>query len=150
MATYLIHTANDQVIKTRGRGIVACVAYSNPAWYERNRALGAAFESILAGDQVLICRDQKLRSLAAVETATFEIDDGVDPKYVGKPVKLLEGPLLRRFDVAVEAVMKRVEAAGLPVPVLINPKRTGFKQGAFCSAVADETVAAILRDWPTR
>lgn len=148
MATFLINAVNEQVVKTRGRGVVPCLAYSNPAWYEPRSAMGAAFGSIQVGDQILLCRGGKLRFLAIIDTVSMEIDEASDPDYFGKPVKLLQGPVRHRFDVPVEAVMKRIDAASLPIPVLINAARTGFKQGAFCSPIADETVAAILRDWP--
>lgn len=136
-------------VKARGRGVVPCLAYSNPAWYEPRSAMGAAFGYIQVGDQILLCRGGMLRFLATIDTVIMEIEEGSDPDYFGKPVKLLQGPVRHRFDVSVEAVVKRVGASGLPVPTLINSARTGFKQGAFCSTVADETVAAILLDWAT-
>lgn len=148
VATYLINAVNEQVVNTRGRGAVSCLAYSNPAWYEPRSAMGTAFGSIQVGHQILLCKGGKLRFLAAVDTVIMEIDEGSDPEYFGKPVKLLQGSVRHRFDVPVEAVMKRLDVAGLPIPILINTARTGFKQGAFCSRVADETVTAILRDWP--
>ena len=95
-----------------------------------------------------LCQGGKLRSLAVVDKVILDVDDRPGTEFYGEPVKLLLGRVTRRFDVLVEAVMIRIHAAGLPVPDLVNPRKTGFKQGAFCSRVVDETVLAILQDWP--
>ena len=146
LATFLINAVVDQVVKTRGLGVVSCLAYSNPAWYAPRQVLGASFGLIVSGDVLLLYRDGRLRSVAEVASVVDEVDGTQESDFYGLPVRLLRGKVQHRLDVSVGAAMKRIELAGLPVPDLVNARRTGFKQGAFCSRVAEETLAAILRD----
>ena len=148
MAAYLINARDEQAITTKEFGQVYCFAYSHPAWYASKPVLGADFEKIVPGDELLICRAGKLRSLVRVTDVIEATDAGSDPKFAGKPVRLLQGKIVKRLgDVSVEAASRRARKHGVEAPRIINAALTGFKQGAFCCELTKEQ-GVELSDWP--
>src|ERR1043165_4288616 len=97
MGAYLINARDEQTMTTKEFGRVDCFAYSHPAWYATKPVLGADFENIVAGDELVICRGGKLRSLVKVTNVIVATDAGNDPAFRGKPVRILQGEAVKRL-----------------------------------------------------
>lgn len=137
MATYLINALNEQRVATEEFGAIKVLAYSNPAYYER-KSLARDFGEIEAGDELIICRDSRLKFLAKVDEVLMATDATDDEKYTGRPVKLLKGRLISRLgNVSVGAATNKMVQQDVAPPNLINKDITGFKQGAFAEKLSD-------------
>jgi hypothetical protein len=146
MTTYLINALHEQRIATEEFGTIKVLVYSNPAYYEK-KILSRDFGEIVAGDDVILCKDSKLRFLANVEEVLMATDASDDERYRGKPVKLLKGKLVGRLgNVSVGAASSKMVDQGVNPPNLINKAITGFKQGAFAEKLTDEQ-ASYYKAW---
>jgi hypothetical protein len=87
-----------------------------------------------------------MRYLAQV-AQVIDATDASGEEYHGKPVRMLKGPVPRRFgNVGIGAAAELMHRDGVMPPRLINMKRTGFKQGAFCERLSQDQ-ASSLRSW---
>jgi hypothetical protein len=142
MRTFLINIPTEQTIDTVEFGPVHCLAYSHPDYYVTRTQLAADFGNIVVGDQLVLCCDSKLKSLAYVA----EVRNCTD--LAQRSVRILQGPIRARFaNVAVGAAVKRAKARGLPVPRLIYSALSGFKQNAFCEEVPGGLVEELKQSW---
>lgn len=147
MATYLINAPHDQTINTLELGTVSCLVYSNPAFFEPKERLARDFGAIVVGDQIILCSNGVLRYVAQIAEVIDATDASGSKEYHGTPVRLLKGPVVTRLNnVGIGAAAESMHRAGTTPPRLINTKRTGFKQGAFCERLTEEQAAA-LRSW---
>ena len=143
MNTYLINAPHDQRIKTiENVDTKNILAYSNPAYYEP-KSLARDFGDIMVGDEVIICKASSLRHIAVVEKVIMATDKS-GGKHDGLPVKILKGKVkakCNKFSVAVYA--NGLKNNGIAPPNLVNPKLTGFKQGAFAEKLTADHVPKI-------
>lgn len=145
MNIYLINAPHDQKIKTiENIDTKHILVYSNPAYYEP-KSLARDFGDIEKGDEVIICRDSHLKHIAVIDDVILATDQtGSD--YDGQPVKILKGKVkqhLNKLSVAVFA--NRIKEEGIEPPNLVNPKLSGFKQGAFAEKLTTDQVRAGLK-----
>jgi len=147
MATYLINAPQDQTMITREHGAVpGCLVYSNPAFFAPKK-LARDFGDIEVGDEIIFCSNSMLRYVATISEVINATDARNGNRYEGKPVRLLKGDIKARFDnVGVGAAAERMKREGATPPQLIKPKRTGFKQGAFCERLSEHQTEKF-RSW---
>ena len=143
MTVYLINAPHEQRIPTREYGLVSCLAYSNPAYFE-SKSLASDFGAIVIGDDVVVCRDSELKFVAKITEVIDATDASPGGRYEGDAVRLLKGKLTGRFNhVGVGAAAQRMHGEGTERPRLINASRTGFKQGAFCEQLSADQAKSI-------
>lgn len=142
MNTYLINASHEQRVKTiENVDTKNILAYSNPAYYEP-KSLARDFGDIVVGDEVVICKASSLRHIAVVEEVIMATDKSGD-KHDGLPVKILKGKVIAKCNkLSVAVYANRLKNAGVVPPNLVNPKLTGFKQGAFAEKLTANQVPA--------
>ena len=140
MNTYWINAPHDQKIKTiENIDTKGILAYSNPAYYE-TKSLARDFGDIDVGDQIIICRDSQLKYMAVVGEIIMAADKS-GSKHDGFPVKILKGSVVKHFNkLSVAVFVNRMIKEGVDPPNLVNPKLTGFKQGAFAERLTADQV----------
>lgn len=119
--------------------MVHCIAYSNPAFFERS-VLSRDFGKIKDGDRLFVCRGSQLKFVAEVDEV-INATDATETKYRGQPVIVLKGKVVARFrhpSPPIGTATRRLAKDGVAVPLLINSTTTGFKQGAFCEELSKE------------
>ena len=143
MNTYLINAPHDQRIKTvENVDTRNILAYSNPAYYEP-KSLAKDFGDILVGDEVIICKASSLRHSAVVEEVIMATDKS-GGKHDGLPVKILKGKVIAKYNKRSVAVYANgLKNNGITPPNLVNPKLSGFKQGAFAEKLTADQVPEI-------
>ena len=140
MNTYWINAPHDQKIKTvENVDTKGILAYSNPEYYE-TKSLARDFGDIDVGDQVIICRDSQLKYMAVVDEVILATDQS-GSKHDGLTVKILKGSVRKQLNkLSVAVFVNRMKKEGVDFPNLVNPKLTGFKQGAFAERLTTEQV----------
>jgi hypothetical protein len=143
MNTFLINVPHEQRIKTiENVDTRNILVYSNPAYYE-TRSLARDFGDIMVGDEVIICKSSTLRHIAVVEEIIMATDKS-GGKHDGLPVKILKGKVIAKCNkLSVAVYANRLKNAGIEPPNLVNPRLTGFKQGAFAEKLAADQVPKI-------
>ena len=143
MNTYLINAPHDQRIKTiENVDTRNILAYSNPAYYEP-KSLAKDFGDITVGDEVIICKASSLRHIAVVEEVIMATDKS-GGKHDGLPVKILKGKVIAKYNKRSVAVYANgLKNNGITPPNLVNPKLSGFKQGAFAEKLTADQVPEI-------
>ena len=143
MSTFIINAPHEQRIATIEKvDRKNILAYSNPAYYEP-KSLARDFGDIVVGDEVVICKASSLRHIAIVEEVIMATDKS-GGKYDGLPVKILKGKVTAKCNkLSVAVYVNRLKKAGVVLPNLVNPKVTGFKQGAFAEKLTADQVPKI-------
>lgn len=137
VSTYLLYLNTHQKLNTVEHGVVRGLIIAGTDNC-KTRELAKDYADISEGDHVIACTGDGVRWKALVDEIIHATDDDDESPGKGEQVKILKGKLIARGNRSIAATVKRMKDNGIDVPVLFNPRGSGFKQGALAKLLTEE------------
>lgn len=164
MSTFLLQITPERKVNTVEHGLVRGLVIASMATVKSSEH-ARDYGKIVVGDHVIGCNSDGIRWKALIE----EVVDGTDSeppepgsarakalaKLVAEKdgqteesseaaqVRVLKGSLVARGSRSIAAASKRMKENGVDLPVILNARGSGFRQGALACELNDDQIKEL-------